>query len=56
MLPEVEDERDQYIERLQELAFNHRGITKAHVEREDGDAKFCVNYDPNLVPLNTVRS
>src|SRR5574341_2603516 len=55
LLPEVKDERDQCVERLQELMRNHKGIEQVHIERDNGDAVLCIHYDPNLTPLDKVR-
>ncbi|KAA0220285.1 cadmium-translocating P-type ATPase [candidate division KSB1 bacterium] len=55
LLPQVEDEKDQCVERLLERVWSQRGIVQAHVERKNGEACFCLHYDPNLVSLNQVR-
>ncbi|NUM74645.1 cadmium-translocating P-type ATPase [candidate division KSB1 bacterium] len=55
LLPEVEDEKDQCVERLLERVQSHRGIAKAHVDRKNGQACFCLHYDPNLVSLQQVQ-
>lgn len=55
LLPEVGDERDQCVERLQEQVLAHKGIQRAHIHREDGRASLCLHYDPNLLPLERVR-
>ena len=55
LLPEVEDERDQCVERLLERVSRHRGIDRAHVDRKNDRVYFCLHYDPNLVTLRQVR-
>ncbi|MGH7601594.1 MAG: heavy metal translocating P-type ATPase, partial [bacterium] len=55
LLPGVEDERDQSVERLLERVKSHRGIAQAHVDRKNGQACFCLHYDPNLVSLQQVQ-
>ena len=55
LLPQVEDEKDQCVERLLERVRSQRGIVQAHVERKNGEACFCLHYDPNLTSLNQVR-
>lgn len=55
LLPEVDDERDQCVERLQEALAHQRGIDRAHIDREEGQAVLCLHYEPNLVPLERVR-
>ena len=48
LLPQVENEKDQCVERLLERVQSHRGIMKAHVDRKNGEGCFCLHYDPNL--------
>lgn len=55
LLPQVEDEKDQCVERLRERVQSHRGIVQAHVERKNGQVCFCLHYDPNLVSLQQVQ-
>lgn len=55
LLPEVEDERDQCVERLQDLVKEHKGIQKAHITQEDGRARLCVHYDADVVSLSQVQ-
>src|SRR3972149_3335879 len=55
LLPTVENEQDQCVERLLERMRFHKGIQQAHVEREDHKANLCLHYDPALVSLNQVR-
>jgi Cd2+/Zn2+-exporting ATPase len=55
LLPGVEDEQDQCVERLQEQIAARRGIEKAHIDRKNGQAFLCLHYDPELVSLAQVR-
>ncbi len=55
LLPQVEDERDQCITRLQEQVLAHRGITRAHVDHQNGQTVVCLHYDPNLISGTRVR-
>ena len=55
LLPEVEDEKDDCIERLLERLENHRGIKKAHVEHRNGEALFCLHFDPDHLSIEKVR-
>jgi Cd2+/Zn2+-exporting ATPase len=55
LLPGVENEQDQCVERLLERIKGHRGIARAHVEQQNGQACFCLHYDPDLVSLSQVR-
>ena len=55
LLPHVQDERDQCVQRLNEWLLNRKGIEQSHVERENGEAIVCLHYDANLVSLLDVR-
>ena len=55
LLPHVQDERDQCVQRLNEWLLNRKGIEQAHIERENGEAVVCLHYDANLVSLLDVR-
>ncbi len=55
LLPGVEDERDQCVERLQELLSQRKGIHQVHVERENGQARLCIHYDPSMTSLSQVQ-
>jgi Cd2+/Zn2+-exporting ATPase len=55
LLPHVQDEQDQCIERLNELIAAQKGIVQAHIERENGSALVCLHYDPNLLSLDRVQ-
>jgi len=55
LLPEVEDERDQCVERLLERIHIHRGIEKAHIEHENGKALFCLHFNPDFLSIEKVR-
>lgn len=55
LLPGVEDERDQCVTRLTEQLGQRKGISRAHVERNDGEAHLCVHYDADRVSLSQVQ-
>ena len=55
LLPHVQDERDQCVQRLNEWLLNRKGIEQSHIERENGEAVVCLHYDANLVSLLDVR-
>jgi Cd2+/Zn2+-exporting ATPase len=55
LLPEVEDERDQCVDRLRERVTAFKGIERAHIHRADGKISLCLHYDPNLLPLERVQ-
>ena len=55
LLPDMESEQDQCIERLMERMQGHRGIEKAHIEQRNNQACLCLHYDPQHVTLNQVE-
>lgn len=54
ILPQM-DAKDECVRLLIEKLSQQKGIEKAHLVEEDGQAKLCLHYDPNLVTLNTVE-
>jgi len=55
LLPEIPDEKDRCVERLQNLAQTRRGIEKAHLDQKDGKAVFCIHYDAALLSYAQVE-
>lgn len=54
VLPDVPDERDACVGRLQDMLLDE-GLEKVHVVREDGGARLCLHYDPLRVSVSRVR-
>ncbi|MEW6401301.1 MAG: heavy metal translocating P-type ATPase [Chloroflexota bacterium] len=55
LLPGVQDEKDHCLNRLETSIQNHRGILRAHLEREKSPVDLCLHYDPNLLSLPDVK-
>jgi Cd2+/Zn2+-exporting ATPase len=55
LVPEVVDGQDDCLDRLDLALQHHRGILRAHVERDKAPAQLCIHYDPNLVSLAAVQ-
>lgn len=55
VLPDVDGTDDQCIGRLVERLKGLRGITTAHLEKEEAESRLCLHYDPNLVALAQVE-
>ena len=55
LLPQIGDERDQCVERLQEQLKQHKGLEAVHLRSQDGQALLCLHYDPDLVSLERVE-
>ena len=54
LLPEM-DERDKCVQYLTDRLSHRKGISQAHIVRENGSALLCLHYDPNLVELSQVE-
>jgi len=54
LLPDIDDDQDQCLDRLQELLQSHKGILKAHLEWDHDPVDLCIHYDPNLISLAAV--
>jgi len=55
LLPDVVDEQDGCVARLQEILLTRRGVDVAHVIHENGSTLLCLHYDPTLLTLAEVR-
>ncbi|NOX38311.1 MAG: cadmium-translocating P-type ATPase [Calditrichaeota bacterium] len=55
LLPHIEDERDQCVQRLIERLEIKRGVEQVHIDRKDGEAVLCLHYDPNLTTIEQLR-
>lgn len=56
ILPEIENEEDECVVRLQDALRDQRGILHSHLEREKAPPCLCVHFDPNLVSLKAVEN
>ena len=52
---EGEEERDPCIIRLEQQLRQQEGIVRVHIERENGEGRLCVHYDPDSMTLGRVR-
>ncbi len=55
LLPGIDGENDQCVERLVGRLQDLRGITMAHLESDEEEPRLCLHYDPNLVALAQVE-
>ena len=55
LLPDVKDEQDECLNRLEASLQNQKGILRAHLERDKSPVDLCLHYDPNLLSLEQVR-
>ena len=56
LLPDVKDEQDECLNRLEASLQNQKGILRAHLERDKSPVDLCLHYDPNLLNIDQVRS
>ncbi len=55
LLPGVENEKDECLARLEKALQSHKGILRAHLEREKSPVDLCLHYDPNALTLAEVK-
>lgn len=55
LLPEVDNQHDQCLNRLQSSMTNHKGVIKAHVKSDDEMARLCVHYDRSMISIDDVQ-
>ena len=55
LLPGVADEQDQCVARVQERLRTARGVTEAHLEKNDGKAQLCIHYDVTQTTLAAIQ-
>jgi Cd2+/Zn2+-exporting ATPase len=55
LLPEIEDDSDECLIRLQDALRERRGILHVHLERESDPVNLCIHFDPNLISIETVH-
>ena len=55
IMPGVENDKDECLNRLEESFRNYKGIIRAHVERDKVPVDLCIHYDPNQLTLSDVK-
>jgi Cd2+/Zn2+-exporting ATPase len=55
LLPQLEDGQDECLAWLVDALPDRKGIAKAHLKRDQSPVTLCIHYDPNQVPLASVR-
>ncbi len=55
LLPNVPDERDSCVTRVQERLSAVKGVSEAHIEDSNGKAHLCIHYNPDLLTLASVQ-
>jgi Cd2+/Zn2+-exporting ATPase len=55
LLPDVPDEKDACLVRLEDAVQNHRGILQAHLDEQRNPACLCMHYDPGQISTRDVQ-
>jgi Cd2+/Zn2+-exporting ATPase len=55
LLPQIENGQDECLEWLVTFLHNRKGILKAHLKQDLSPVALCIHYDPEQVPLASVR-
>ncbi len=55
IMPGVENDKDECLNRLETSFQSYKGIIRAHVERDKSPVDLCIHYDPNLLTLSDVK-
>jgi Zn2+/Cd2+-exporting ATPase len=55
LLPGIENNDDGCLGRLEAALQNQKGISRAHLEREQTPVNLCLHYEPNLLSIEKVR-
>ncbi len=55
LLPQIENGQDECLEWLVSFLHNRKGILKAHLKQDLSPVALCIHYDPDQVPLASVR-
>ena len=56
ILPEIKDDQDQCVARLQELLLAKIKCDKVHLTRENDETKLCIHYDPDVLTLEQLQA
>lgn len=55
LLPGIENEDDACLSRLEAALRSHKGLQRAHLERDKRPVILCLHYDPNTISVEEVR-
>ena len=55
LMPGIENDKDECLNRLEASFQNYKGIIRAHIERDKSPVDLCIHYDPNLLTLSDVK-
>jgi Cd2+/Zn2+-exporting ATPase len=55
LLPEVETQEDNCIQRLKTALLSHEGILQVHVKQDASSHQLCLHYDPSIISQSKVH-
>ncbi len=55
LLPDIPDEKDECVARLENILRGKSGIEKVHTVERDGKVLLCLHYNPQIIPLAQVE-
>ncbi len=55
LLPEIENDQDDCLVRLQDSLRAHKGVTHVHLHRDQSPVQLCLHYDPAIVTIDNLR-
>lgn len=55
LLPGIQNEDDACLSRLETALRSHKGLQRAHLERDKRPVILCLHYDPNTISVEDVR-
>ncbi|OGT35901.1 MAG: cadmium-transporting ATPase [Gammaproteobacteria bacterium RIFCSPHIGHO2_12_FULL_37_14] len=55
LLPNIKDDQDQCVEKLQSLLISKDTFNKVHISREKDETGLCIHYDPNIFTLDRIK-
>ena len=55
LLPNIPDEKDECVRRLQDILVGKAGIEKVHTVERDGNVFLCLHYNPQILPIAQVE-
>jgi Cd2+/Zn2+-exporting ATPase len=55
LLPQIEDGQDECLAWLVDTLPDRKGVAKAHLKKDQSPVVLCIHYDPDQVPLASVR-
>ncbi|OGT42470.1 MAG: cadmium-transporting ATPase [Gammaproteobacteria bacterium RIFCSPHIGHO2_12_FULL_37_34] len=55
LLPNIKDDQDQCVDKLQTLLLSKSTLNKVHITREKDETGLCIHYDPDVLTLDQIK-